>query len=110
MALVILPLAPVNPAWWNVSSAINGDLKEEIGWPELVEAVAAVRDSLPEADRTRAGILAGNYGEASAKSTSTVRCASCPAPSAASTPTGGADIRIPRRKRWSSPVFHALRP
>ena len=66
MAAVILPVAPVNSAWWNVASAINGDLKEEIGWPELVDAVAGVRDSLPEADRMRTGILAGNFGEAGA--------------------------------------------
>jgi hypothetical protein len=31
-----------------------------------VETIARVRDSLPESDRARLGILAGNYGEAGA--------------------------------------------
>jgi hypothetical protein len=45
---------------------VNADLKEEIGWPELVETVAKIRDSLPAQDRARLGILAANYGEAGA--------------------------------------------
>jgi 4-amino-4-deoxy-L-arabinose transferase-like glycosyltransferase len=65
-AALLLPLAPVNSAWWNAAARINNDLREEIGWPELVETVAAIRDSLPAAERAHAGILAGNYGEAGA--------------------------------------------
>lgn len=61
-----LPLAPIHSKWWNVSSKIQGDFVEEIGWPELVETVAQVRDSLPPDQRTHLGILAGNYGEAGA--------------------------------------------
>jgi dolichyl-phosphate-mannose-protein mannosyltransferase len=61
-----LPIAPINSAWWRVTNKINGDLREEIGWPELVETVAHIRDSLPEKDRARLGVLAGNYGEAGA--------------------------------------------
>jgi hypothetical protein len=61
-----LPVAPINSKWWKVSSKVQGDLVEEIGWPELVETVAQIRDSLPAGDRTRLGILAGNYGEAGA--------------------------------------------
>jgi hypothetical protein len=45
---------------------VNGDFREEIGWPELVAMVARIRDSLPAEDRARMGILAGNYGEAGA--------------------------------------------
>jgi len=41
----------------------NGDLREEIGWEELVKAVAGVRDSLPAEQRDNAGVLVGNYGE-----------------------------------------------
>ncbi|HLW85126.1 MAG TPA: glycosyltransferase family 39 protein [Candidatus Sulfotelmatobacter sp.] len=41
----------------------NGDLREEIGWAELVQAVAAVRDSLPAEQRENAGVMVGNYGE-----------------------------------------------
>jgi hypothetical protein len=44
----------------------NGDLREEIGWTELVEAVAGVRDSLPAEQRNKVGVLVGNYGEAGA--------------------------------------------
>jgi hypothetical protein len=36
------------------------------GWRELVDLVAGVWQALPEADRQRAAILAGNYGEAGA--------------------------------------------
>jgi hypothetical protein len=51
---------------WNVASEINQDLKEEIGWPELVHTVAGIYDALPAAEKSRTGILAGNYGEAGA--------------------------------------------
>jgi Dolichyl-phosphate-mannose-protein mannosyltransferase len=65
-AALRLPLAAVNSAWWRVANGNNGDLREEIGWPELVETVAGIRDSLPQQDRARLGVLAGNYGEAGA--------------------------------------------
>ncbi len=61
-----LPLAPLHSRWWKIASEINSDLREEIGWPELVENVARIRDSLPPSDRERVAILAGNYGEAGA--------------------------------------------
>ncbi len=41
----------------------NGDLREEIGWDELVKTVAGIRDSLPAAQQQGVGVLAGNYGE-----------------------------------------------
>jgi len=41
----------------------NGDLREEIGWTELVQAVANVRDSLRAEERENVGVLVGNYGE-----------------------------------------------
>jgi hypothetical protein len=65
-AAIALPVAPINTAWWDVAINLNGDLKEEIGWPELVQTVAEIRDGLPAADRAQLGILAGNYGEAGA--------------------------------------------
>jgi hypothetical protein len=61
-----LPVAPVNSAWGRLAFKLQGDYPEEIGWPELVQTVAQVRDALPEQDRARLGILAGNYGEAGA--------------------------------------------
>jgi len=65
-AAIAIPMAPVNSPWWNFAVKNNGDLREEIGWPELVQTVAHLRDSLPGQDREHLGILAGNYGEAGA--------------------------------------------
>ena len=45
---------------------VNGDLREEIGWPELVDAVAKIRDSLPAGERRAPVSSPGNYGEAGA--------------------------------------------
>jgi hypothetical protein len=39
------------------------DLREEIGWPELVQTVASIRDSLPADRQASVGVLVGNYGE-----------------------------------------------
>ena len=61
-----LPVAPVNSAWWKRAVKIQGDFREELGWPELAQTVAQIRDALPAQDRARLGILAGNYGEAGA--------------------------------------------
>jgi len=39
------------------------DLREEIGWEELVHTVASIRDSLPSDQQAHLGITVGNYGE-----------------------------------------------
>ncbi len=39
---------------------------DQFGWPEMVAEVARIYHALPPAERTRAMILAGNYGEAGA--------------------------------------------
>ena len=44
----------------------NGDLREEIGWDELVKSVAGIRDALPPEQRQNVGVIVGNYGEAGA--------------------------------------------
>jgi hypothetical protein len=48
----------------------NGPLPQmfgdQFGWPELVEQVAAIYNSLPPEQRAKTAILAGNYGEAGA--------------------------------------------
>jgi len=62
----VLPVAPVHSRWFQAEIRVNGDLREEIGWPELVERIAQIRDSLPAGDRSTTGILTGNYGEAGA--------------------------------------------
>jgi 4-amino-4-deoxy-L-arabinose transferase-like glycosyltransferase len=63
---VALPIAPVNSAWWRFATRVDSVFPEEIGWPEFVQAVAEVRDRLPEEERARVGLLAGNYGEVGA--------------------------------------------
>jgi 4-amino-4-deoxy-L-arabinose transferase-like glycosyltransferase len=63
---LVLPVAPINSSLFKISTKVTGDPVEEIGWPELTAAVAKVYDAQPEADRIRAGIFAGNYGEAGA--------------------------------------------
>ena len=59
---IVLPLAS---GGWLKDFALrrNGDLREEIGWDELVKTVAGIRDSLPPDQRANVGVLAGNYGE-----------------------------------------------
>lgn len=66
VATLVLPIAPVGSKWWNGQLKMDGDLREEFGWHELVQTVASIRDSLPPQDRDHLGILAGNYGEAGA--------------------------------------------
>jgi hypothetical protein len=63
---VTLPMAPVNSSWWRVANTVNGNFDMEIGWPEMVQAVAAVRDSLPVSERGSLAILAGDEGETGA--------------------------------------------
>jgi len=65
-SLIALPLAPVGSELFRKVSDINGELKEQVGWPELVEAVAGVYAKIPEDEKAATGILTGNYGEAGA--------------------------------------------
>ncbi len=44
----------------------NGDMREEIGWHDLVREVARIRNTLPPDQQQRVGVLVGNYGEAGA--------------------------------------------
>jgi hypothetical protein len=62
----VFPLAPIGSRWFKVSIKLNDNLREDIGWKELVERVAAIYNSLPPDERAESGILAGNYGEAGA--------------------------------------------
>jgi hypothetical protein len=63
---VMLPIAPVNSGLWRMTVDIHDNFAEQIGWPELVETVAAIYAALPEAEKPQTGILAGNVGEAGA--------------------------------------------
>ncbi len=59
---LLVPLASSGPLK-QFALKNNGDLREEIGWDELVKTVAGIRDSLPAEN---VGVLVGNYGEAGA--------------------------------------------
>jgi Dolichyl-phosphate-mannose-protein mannosyltransferase len=59
---ILIPVASAGPLK-QFALKNNGDLREEIGWQDLVQAVAGVRDSLPAEQRASVGIVAGNYGE-----------------------------------------------
>jgi hypothetical protein len=65
-ASLSMPVVPVNSFWWKFADNIHALYREEIGWPELVRTVAGIRDTVPLEERSRLGILAGNYGEAGA--------------------------------------------
>jgi hypothetical protein len=65
-AVSFVPLVPIDSGWAQRMLKVNDDFREEIGWPELVQKVAEIRDSLVPAERSRFGILTGNYGEAGA--------------------------------------------
>ena len=48
------------------NSELQQIFSEQLGWREMVEKVADVYSNLPPEDRAKAGIYAGNYGEAGA--------------------------------------------
>ncbi|MGA2569680.1 MAG: glycosyltransferase family 39 protein [Terracidiphilus sp.] len=59
---IVVPLASSGPLR-DFALRNNGDLREEIGWDELVRTVAQIRDSLPSDQQAHLGITTGNYGE-----------------------------------------------
>jgi hypothetical protein len=61
-----LPVAKVGSNQWNWQMEHNGDLRDEIGWPELVAQVAVVRDNLSPQEQSSLAVLTNNYGEAGA--------------------------------------------
>ena len=63
---LMLPIASVKSGWWNVVSEVHDNFVEQIGWTELTESVADIYSGLPVEERSRTGILTGNYGEAGA--------------------------------------------
>jgi hypothetical protein len=66
-AAIVLPIAPPGSLWWWLADQANGgNFNEEVGWPELVQSVARIRDSLPAEDRVRLGILTADSGQAGA--------------------------------------------
>lgn len=59
---IVVPIASSGPLK-EFALEHNGDLREEIGWNELVATVAGIRDGLPPEQRNSMGIVVGNYGE-----------------------------------------------
>ena len=64
--VLMKPIAPINTPLWEVTSDVNGEFVEMIGWQDLTAQVAEIYQSIPEAEKARTVILAGNYGEAGA--------------------------------------------
>lgn len=61
LALPLLPVRTMKPA-----IAMNEPLAETIGWPELVDQVAAVVQTLPTDEQDEVLLLTASYGEAGA--------------------------------------------
>ena len=59
---LIVPLAGSGPLR-QFALKNNGDLREELGWEEMVSQVAGIRDSLPAEQRASVGVFTSNYGE-----------------------------------------------
>jgi hypothetical protein len=63
-AALVLPIAPLGTAWWRIANAVNRNFHYEIGYPELVNSVVKVRDTLSDSTNGELGILAGDDGQA----------------------------------------------
>ncbi|HUI82597.1 MAG TPA: glycosyltransferase family 39 protein [Candidatus Binatia bacterium] len=61
-AAIIIPFASNGPLC-EFALKHNGDLREEIGWNQLVRTVVEIRDALPPEEQKSVGIVVGNYGE-----------------------------------------------
>ncbi len=56
----------MNSRWWRTASALQETYLGEIGWPELVQETARIRNSLTVQERAHLGVLTGGYGAAGA--------------------------------------------
>jgi len=65
--LLMKPIVPINSPLWEITTGVTDDLfTEMIGWQDLTAQVAEIYQALPESEKPRTVILAGNYGEAGA--------------------------------------------
>jgi hypothetical protein len=64
--MLMKPVAPINSPLWDVTSSINEEVVEMVGWQDLTAQVAEIYRSIPESEKSGTVILAGNYGEAGA--------------------------------------------
>ncbi len=60
-----LPVAPINSGWWEITSSIQDNFAEQIGWEEMAQNVAEIYTQQAP-NYANLAILAGNYGEAAA--------------------------------------------
>lgn len=60
-----LPVAPINSALWDVTSAIHDNFAEQVGWEEMAQNVAEIYTQQAP-NYANLGILTANYGEAAA--------------------------------------------
>jgi len=64
-AAMTIPIALLNSSWWRTADQLNGgNFNMQIGWPDAVDTIARIRDSLPVEERATVGILAGDEGVA----------------------------------------------
>jgi 4-amino-4-deoxy-L-arabinose transferase-like glycosyltransferase len=67
IAIILMkPIAPINSPLWDVTSGVNEEVTEMVGWEDLTAQVAEIYRSIPENEKAQTVILAGNYGEAGA--------------------------------------------
>ena len=62
---VVVPVAPVD-VYADVLHGVNDELGEQVGWPEMVDVVAAVVEVLPADERADVRVITASYGEAAA--------------------------------------------
>jgi len=62
---VVVPVAPVD-VYADVFHDLNDELGEEVGWPEMVDVVAAVVGVLPDDEQADVRVITASYGEAAA--------------------------------------------
>lgn len=62
-AFIALPLAPMS---WVSNFDLTGELGETVGWPQLIDQVEEVYESIPAEQRESVAIFTGSYGEAGA--------------------------------------------
>ena len=66
LAIGVLIALPVMPVSASSTFDLTGELGETVGWPELVDQVSDVYESIPIESRATAVILTSSYGEAGA--------------------------------------------
>jgi 4-amino-4-deoxy-L-arabinose transferase-like glycosyltransferase len=57
VAAMMLPLAPINSAWWQAARAVYVEPREQIGWPEMVQEVGRIYGELPPEQQAHALIV-----------------------------------------------------